>query len=111
VGIVPTFDIPGEFIDQAAREFRFANKTTADDHGLHLVGHKRMGDRDWYLAKDSGRSGQRGVPGYYFYRDDYVRLKMLTFLVHKDGARGLLARYAEKAGADSDAKSARNESR
>jgi hypothetical protein len=35
--IVPTFDIPSEYIDQDAREFRFDNRTTGDDHGIHLL--------------------------------------------------------------------------
>ncbi|MGZ5484985.1 MAG: C1 family peptidase, partial [Nitrososphaeraceae archaeon] len=38
VAIVPTFDIPSEYIDDSARQFRFSNKTTTDDHGIHLVG-------------------------------------------------------------------------
>ncbi len=97
VAIVPTFDIPTSYIDQAAREFRISNKTTGDDHGVHLVGLKRVGDRDWFLVKDSGRGAQRGLPGYCFYRDDYIRLKMLTFLVHKDGVRNVLARFAGEA--------------
>jgi len=94
VAIVPTFDIPSGSIDQAAREFRFANGTTGDDHGIHVVGLKRHGERDWFLIKDSGRGAQRGVPGYSFYREDYIRLKMLTFIVHKDGVRDLLDRFA-----------------
>jgi bleomycin hydrolase len=94
VAIVPTFDIPPGFIDQAAREFRWANKTSGDDHGIHVVGVKRLGVSDWFLVKDSGRGAQRGVPGYMFYREDYVRLKMLTFMVHRDGVRDILARFA-----------------
>jgi len=90
VAIVPTYDIPQEAIDQSSREFRFNNHTTDDDHGLHIVGYVNRNGRDWFLVKDSSRSGQRGVPGYYFYRDDYVRLKMLTFMVHRDAIKPLL---------------------
>lgn len=93
VAIVPTFDCPPEYIDQSAREYRFENGSTGDDHGIHVVGLTRQGDHDWYLVKDSSRSGQRGVPGYYFYRDDYMRLKMLTFMVHKDAVRELLGHF------------------
>jgi bleomycin hydrolase len=96
VAIVPSFDIPEAAIDQSAREFRFANHTTQDDHGIHVVGFLRKGDRDWYLVKDSSRSGQRGVPGYYFYREDYVKLKMLTFIVHKDGVRPLREKFEKR---------------
>ncbi len=93
--VVPTFDIPQAYIDQSAREFRFANHTTTDDHGIHLVGWTTLGGHDWFLIKDSARSSRWGkFDGYYFYRDDYVRLKMLTFVVHKDAVRDLLAKFA-----------------
>ncbi len=93
--VVPTFDIPQAYIDQSAREFRFANHTTQDDHGLHLVGWTSVDGRDWFLIKDSARSSRWGkFEGYYFYRDDYVRLKMLTFVVHKDAVKELLAKFA-----------------
>ena len=93
VAVVPSFDIPGEYIDQSAREFRFANGTSTDDHGIHLVGHTVLDGHDWFLIKDSNRSSRHGdFEGYYFYRDDFVRLKMLTFTVHKDLIPEILAR-------------------
>ncbi len=85
--IVPTFDIPQEYIDQDSREFRFYNRTTEDDHGVHLLARSTAGGRDWYLIKDSARSARHGShDGYYFYRDDYIKLKMLTYMVHRDVA-------------------------
>ncbi len=96
VAIVPTFDIPGKFINQDAREFRFYNHTTTDDHGIHAVGFTHKYGHDWFLIKDSGRSSRKGkLKGYYIFRDDYVRLKMLTVLVHKDAVAELMAKYAE----------------
>jgi bleomycin hydrolase len=96
--IVPTFDIPPEYIDQSAREFRFYNRTSTDDHGIHIVGYTRLGDHDWFLIKDSGRSARWGkFEGYYFYRDDYIKLKMLTFLVHKDVLKDILPKFKEQA--------------
>ncbi len=85
IGIIPTFDIPTEYIDENARQMRFSNNTTGDDHGIHVIGYKEMDGVDWYLIKDSG-SGSRNNnhAGYYFYREDYVKLKMLGFMVHKD---------------------------
>ncbi len=97
VAVVPTFDIPQEFIDQSARELRFYNHATEDDHGLHLVGYASVGGRDWFLIKDSARSSRWGkFEGYYFYRDDYLRLKMLTILVHRDVVKDLLARFPQQ---------------
>jgi bleomycin hydrolase len=91
VCLIPSFDIPSEAINQSAREFRFYNKTSTDDHGVHLVGYQKFADHDWFLIKDSSSSGYAGkFPGYFFYRDDFVRLKMLTFIVHRDAVQWLL---------------------
>jgi len=94
VGVVPTFDIPAAFIDENAREMRFSNGTTTDDHGIHVVGYKEQGGADWYLIKDSG-SGSRNNshPGYYFYHQDYVRLKIMDFMVHRSAAEDILAKF------------------
>lgn len=94
VAVVPSFDIPPALIDQGARELRMVNHTTQDDHGIHLVGHTRVGDHDWYLIKDSGRSARWGKhEGYYLYREDYIKLKMLTFTFHKDVLKDLLSKF------------------
>lgn len=67
VFVVPTFDIPAEYIDDYAKQFRFSNETTTDDHGIHLVGYKDVDGVRWYLIKDSGSSSRNGkYPGYYF---------------------------------------------
>ena len=97
VGIVPTFDIPSEYIDENARQFRFSNKTTTDDHGIHLVGYMEKDGKDWFLIKDSG-SGSRntGDKGYYFYHEDYVKLKIMDFMVHKNAAENLLKKFEEQ---------------
>jgi bleomycin hydrolase len=96
VGIIPTFDIPSEYIDDSARQFRFSNSTTTDDHGIHLVGYQIKDGKDWYLIKDSG-SGSRntGDKGFYFYQEDYVKLKMMDFMVHKDAVENLLKKFKE----------------
>ncbi len=93
---VPPYDIPSRYIDQLAREYRIVNKSTGDDHGIHLVGHTELGGHDWFLIKDSGRSSRRGNhKGYYFMRGDFVRLKMLTISVHRDAVPELLARFKD----------------
>lgn len=95
VAIIPDFDIPAAHINQSSRELRFDNHTSEDDHGIHLVGMTQADGHDWFLIKDSGRSSRWGkFEGYYFYRDDFVKLKMLTFMVHKDAVPHLLARLA-----------------
>ena len=89
--VVPTFDIPSDYIDEHARQFRFSNKSTTDDHGVHIVGHLDKNGEDWFLIKDSG-SGSRNRPdeGYYYYHEDYIKLKMMDLLVHKDVLKGIV---------------------
>jgi bleomycin hydrolase len=96
--IVPDFDIPSAYINNDARQFRFSNETTTDDHGIHLVGYLEKDGKDWYLIKDSG-SGSRNNDsnasefGYFFFSEDYVKLKMMDFLVHKDAVKNLLEKF------------------
>ncbi|MFO7840880.1 MAG: C1 family peptidase [Fidelibacterota bacterium] len=82
VAFVPEADIPPGRIDQDVREYRIYNGSTGDDHGVHIVGYKSINGKDWFLIKDSSRNAYTGnFPGYYFYRGDYIRLKMLTAAV------------------------------
>ncbi len=83
--IVPSFDIPSAYINEEARQFRFSNGSTTDDHGMHLIGYYVDKDgKDWYLVKDSS-SGSRNIDensaefGYYFFTEDYVKLKMMGY--------------------------------
>jgi bleomycin hydrolase len=93
--VVPDFDIPSAYINDDARQFRFSNNTTTDDHGIHLVGYLEKDGKDWYLIKDSGSGSRNNDPnagefGYYFFSEDYVKLKMMDFMVHKDAVTELL---------------------
>jgi bleomycin hydrolase len=91
VFMVPTFDIPSAYIDDNARQFRLSNGTTTDDHGIHLVGYKEENGKTWYLIKDSGASSFNHDPkGYYFLTEDYVKLKVLDLMVHKDAVKGFI---------------------
>ncbi|MDI6778989.1 MAG: C1 family peptidase [Bacteroidota bacterium] len=91
VAVVPSFDIPASYIDENSRQFRFSNGTTGDDHGIHMVGYTEKEGKDWYLIKDSGSGSRNNThPGYYFYNEDYVKLKMLSFMVHKDAVREII---------------------
>ncbi len=83
--VIPTFDIPSNYIDENARQFRFSNETTTDDHGIHLVGYEEKNGVTWFLIKDSAAGAYNtGDKGYYFYHEDYVKLKIMDFMVHKD---------------------------
>ncbi|RLD45970.1 MAG: peptidase C1 [Bacteroidetes bacterium] len=96
--LIPDFDIPSANIDEKARQFRFSNHTTTDDHGMHMIGYmKDKNGKYWYLIKDSS-SGSRNIDqksaefGYYFFSEEYTKLKMMDFTVHKD----MLKKYMKK---------------
>ncbi len=89
--MIPTFDIPASAIDDSARQYRFGNGTTTDDHGVHLIGFKKENGRTVFLTKDSAASAFNYDPkGYYFLTEEYVKLKMMDFMVHKDAVKGLI---------------------
>lgn len=89
IGIIPSFDIPSKDIDDNARQFRFSNGSTTDDHAMHIVGIQKIKGEIWYLVKDSG-SGARTCGdgdakfGYYFFHEDYIRLKIMNITIHQD---------------------------
>lgn len=94
--MVPTFDIPSDYIDDNSRQFRFSNQTTGDDHGLHLVGYMTKNGKDWFLIKDSGAGSKNVEPkGYYFYHEDYIKLKIMDFMIHKDAVGNLLEKFSK----------------
>jgi len=96
LAVIPTFDIPHDYINQDAREFRFYNRSSTDDHGVQVIGYKKYAGRDWFLIKDSASSAWKGqFKGYHFFDGDYIKLKILAYLVHKDGVADLLQKFAE----------------
>lgn len=98
VAVIPTYDIPSDYIDESARLIRFLNGSTTDDHGMHMVGYLEKDGKDWYLVKDSGSGSRNCGPdsknfGYYFMHEDYVKLKMMGFLVHRDVLKEMLKKF------------------
>lgn len=93
--LIPSFDIPSSAINDDARQFRFSNYTTTDDHGMHIVGYTLHEGRMWFLFKDSGsgsRNNDINAPefGYYFVSEDYIKLKMMDFQVHRSALKDLI---------------------
>ena len=95
VAMIPSYDIPSKYIDENARQFRFSNGTTTDDHAIHLIGYKvDINNEWWFLIKDSGSGSRNGkFLGYYFYHEDFVKLKMMTFTIHKDAVSKILSKF------------------
>lgn len=98
VAMVPSYDCPSSAIDENARQLRFSNGTTTDDHGIHMIGWCEKPTGMWFLIKDSGSSSRNNPqnPGYYYYHEDYVKLKMMTFTVHRDMAKEVLTKFPAK---------------
>ena len=91
--IIPPYDIPPGEITQAARDFRFDNGSTTDDHLMHIIGYKKFDDQEWYLVKDSWRTAFDVRPdGYFFFHKSYLELKVLAYLVHRDGVPSIVRR-------------------
>ena len=98
VALVASYDIPSEYIDEDARQFRFSNQTTTDDHGMHLIGYLEKDGENWYLIKDSSsgsRNNDHDAPefGFYFFHEDYIKLKMMGFTIHKDAVKDILKKF------------------
>ncbi|MBL4651561.1 MAG: hypothetical protein JKY53_01680 [Flavobacteriales bacterium] len=93
VAMIPTYDIPSEYINDEARQMRFTNGSTTDDHAIHLIGYKETKDDFWFLIKDSGSGARNGKnEGYYFYHEDFVKLKTMNFTIHKDAVKTILGK-------------------
>lgn len=104
VAMIPTFDIPSKYIDEDSKQFRFSNKATTDDHCIHAVGIMKKGKDYWYLIKDSGSGAQNGPnKGYRFYHQDYVKLKMMDLMLHKEVLGELLGKFPGEEGDMMDA--------
>jgi bleomycin hydrolase len=80
----PDLERPGA-ITQKLRDAQFDSKETQDDHLMHVVGiAKDEEGGTYYLTKNSwGAVGPH--QGYLYMSKNYVALKMLGMMVHKDG--------------------------
>ncbi|MGE5313484.1 MAG: C1 family peptidase [Acidobacteriota bacterium] len=88
---IPDFDLPSGAVTPEAREFRFQNGSTTDDHLMHIVGYVKNGNDDWFMVKDSWRTAHQGpLKGYILMHESFVKMKVLAYLVHKDAVKGLV---------------------
>lgn len=79
-------DNEGTLVTQAVREQLFNSHDTTDDHLEHVVGiaQDEEGNK-FYLLKDSGGPDVGPFEGHTFVSENYVRSKVLAFMLHKDG--------------------------
>ena len=72
-------------VDQELRQQTFLNRTTTDDHLMHLVGlSKDAAGRNCFYTKNSWGKESNNYGGYLHMTEDYVRLKTVAIMVHKD---------------------------
>lgn len=72
-------------VDQEMRQVTFYDRTTTDDHLMHLVGLSKDADgNDCFYTKNSWGPKSNTYGGYLHMTDDYVRLKTIGILVHKN---------------------------
>ena len=67
------------------RQLEYDNYQTTDDHGMQITGiaADQEGNK-FYIVKNSWGT-KYGFDGYLYFSEEYVRLKTLSFVVHKDG--------------------------
>jgi bleomycin hydrolase len=67
------------------RQEGYDNKTTTDDHGMHIVGiYKDQTGKKFLLVKNSW--GTSNYPkGYLYVSENYFNLKTINIYLHKDG--------------------------
>ena len=78
-------ELPKEMtITQAMRQEGYDNKTTTDDHGMHIYGvAKDQNGTQYFMVKNSwGETGK--YKGIWYASDAFVRYKTLNIVVHKD---------------------------
>jgi bleomycin hydrolase len=71
-------------ITPEVRQLGYDNKTTTDDHGMHIVGmYKDQNGTDYFLVKNSW--GTTNYPkGYLYVSEAYFRYKTINIYIHKE---------------------------
>ncbi len=77
-------EAPEMTVTQEMRQEGYDNKTTTDDHGMHIYGiAKDQNGNKYFMVKNSwGETGK--YKGIWYASDSFVRLKTLNIMVHKN---------------------------
>ncbi len=66
------------------RQEQYDNKTTTDDHGMHITGlYKEKNGTKYFLVKNSWGTGNY-PEGYLYVSENYFKLKTINIYLHKD---------------------------
>lgn len=72
-------------VNQEMRQKTFFDRTTTDDHLMHVVGLSKAPDgRTCFYTKNSWGADSNKFGGYLHLTSDYVRLKTIAILVNKE---------------------------
>jgi len=72
-------------VTEALRQKGYDNKTTTDDHGMHIIGmYKDQNGTTYLLVKNSWGTGNY-PKGYLYVSEQYFRLKTINIYLHKGG--------------------------
>ena len=78
-------------ISPEIRQKAYDNKTTTDDHGMHITGlYEDQNGKNYFLVKNSW--GTNNYPeGYLFVSENYFLYKTINVYLHKDGIEKSIA--------------------
>ena len=72
-------------VTQETRQQAFDNRTTTDDHLMHITGLAKDQNGDvFYYTKNSWGTKDKKYDGYWYMSVPYVRLKTIAIMVHKN---------------------------
>jgi bleomycin hydrolase len=69
------------------RQKGYDNKTTTDDHGMHIVGLYSDQNGSKYLLVKNSWGASNYPKGYLYVSEQYFRYKTINIYLHKDGIR------------------------
>jgi aminopeptidase C len=80
-----TSPFPEVKVTQEFREAGYDNKTTTDDHLMHITGSvKDQNGTKYYITKNSWGTDRNPFGGYLNMSENYVRAKTIFVMVHKN---------------------------
>ena len=71
-------------ITQNDRQKAFDNFSVTDDHLMHITGLAKSDDGSIYFLTKNSWGDKKGNNGFWFMSENYVRLKTIAIMVHKD---------------------------
>ena len=77
------------------RQEGYENKTTTDDHGMHIVGlYKDQNNTRYFLVKNSWGTGNY-PEGFLYVSESYFKWKTINVYLHKDGLSKAMKKQLE----------------